>query len=143
MSLTDEQQFQLATYGQLLAGEETELDLARMARIQFLKKKMRPRLAAAIGDTPDNLTDAIRAVVLGDAIQAGLVTDQQVIDQYKTYLQSMLDGYGGAEAILSVLSANTQAIGQYLVAGYYLAKSRIMASEDIEEIRFIDIDGQP
>lgn len=139
MSLTDEKQFEIDTYGQLLTGGETELDLARLARIHFLKKKMRPRLAAAIGDTPDNLTDAIRALILGDAIALGMVTDAAVVEAYKTYIAGLIEGYGGPEAILSVLSGSSAAIGQYVVAGYFAAKTEIMACDDIDAIREIDL----
>lgn len=59
--LTDEKQQQIELYGQLLTGDETELDLAKLARIQYLKTKMRPRLAAQIGDYGDNITDVTRA----------------------------------------------------------------------------------
>lgn len=140
MHLTDEQQFQINTYGQLLTGDETELDLARLARIHFLKKKMRPALAAAIGDTPDNIADSMRALILGDCIALGIVTDQAVIDAHKAYLAALLEGYGGPEAIAAVLQGAAQAIGQYVVNKYFTAKSQIMASDDEDEIRSIDID---
>ena len=143
MSLTDTQTFQVATYDKLLAGDETELELERLARIRYLKTKMRPRLAAIIGDMPDNVADTLRSLILGDAISLGLVTDPEVLDTYKAYLKEMLDGYGGPEAILSILRDNTQAIAQYVVSGYFAAKQRIIESENLEEIRMIDIDEDP
>lgn len=140
MSLTDEQRFQIETYGQPLTGGESDLDLQRMARIRYLKTKMRPRLEAAIGDTPDNLTDAVRAVILGDAIALGLVTDTDAIAAYKAYIAALLEGYGGPAAILEVLSGTSQAIGQFVVQGYFAAKAAVMAAEDEESIAAVDLE---
>jgi len=132
--LTDEKQQQIELYGQLLTGDETELDLAKLARIQYLKTKMRPRLAAQIGDYGDNITDVTRALVLGEAIRIGIVTDIDTITLYNQYIDFMLQAYGGAEAILKVLGENANSLSNHLVNGYYSAKQQIMAvTEDDED----------
>lgn len=143
MSLTDAQRQQVELYGRLLNGSETPLQLAQLARINYLKAKMRPRLAAAIGDYGDNITDATRGLVLGEAIRLGLVTDQTIIDSYKVYVQSMLDGYGGAEAIMAVLQGNSTGLQQDLVQGYYVAKQQVMAAVDADSVQAIDLPGEP
>lgn len=141
--MTDAEQNQLDLYGKILDGAETSLDLAKLARIQYLKKKMRPRLAAAIGDTPDNVTDVLRAIILGEAIQLGIVTDQAVIDAHKAYISAMLEGYGGAQAILAVLQSNLGALQSELVNGYYQAKAMILAAQDAATVNGIDLPGEP
>jgi hypothetical protein len=140
--LTEVQQHEIELYGQLLTGSESELDIARLARITYLKKKMRPRLAAVIGDTPDNVTDVLRAVILGEAIALGIVTDQDVIDGHAQYVSVMLAGYGGAEAILGVMQQNMGALRDELIAGYYEAKKDILTSWSVEEINRIDLQGE-
>lgn len=141
----DEKQHQIELYGQLLTGGETELDRAKLARVQYLKTKMRPRLAAQIGDYGDNITDVMRALVLGESIRVGLVTDQEIISGYSQYISYMLRAYGGAEAILSVLGDNASSLSSHLVDGYYAAKQKIMAvSEDdenpIEAVNSVDLE---
>ncbi len=132
--LTDEKQQQIELYGQLLTGDETELDLAKLARIQYLKTKMRPRLSAQIGDYGDNITDVTRALVLGEAIRIGIVTDIDTITLYNQYIDFMLQAYGGAEEILKILGENTNSLSNHLVNGYYSAKQQIMAvTEDDED----------
>lgn len=143
MSMTDDQLHQVRLYGRLLTGEETELQLAQYARQQYLKAKVRPRLAAAIGDTGDNLTDAVRALVLGDAIHLGIVTDPAVIAAYTGYIQAMLEGYGGPEAIVAVLSKNMAGLGNYLVGGYYQAKMQIWACDNVDAVNRVDLPGEP
>lgn len=143
MHLTDEQNHQMDLYGRLLAGTETDLELAKLARCHYLKTKMRPALATQIGDYGDNITDTTRAMVLGEAIRLGIVTDQDVIDGYTTYVATMLEGYGGAEAILSVLQTNVSALGSILVEKYYAAKTVIEAAETVEDVQAVDVEDRP
>jgi len=143
MYLTDEQKHQMELYGRLLAGTETELELAKLARTHYLKTKMRPALAAQIGDYGDNITDTTRALVLGESIRLGIVTDQDVIDGYTSYVATMLEGYGGAEAILGVLQANVSALGSILVGKYYAAKAAIEAAETVEDVQAVDVEDIP
>jgi hypothetical protein len=77
------------------------------------------------------------------AIDAGIVTDSQIITRYHLYIQDMIQNYGGAEAIMDVLEYDKTALEQHVVAGYLLAKQTIYESEDEEEIRLIDLPGEP
>ncbi len=61
----------LELYGRNLTGDETDLEKAKLARAQYLKTKMRVKLAGDMGDTDDNVADLTRACVLGLAIQTG------------------------------------------------------------------------
>lgn len=132
-----ELEFQI--YGRLLTGEETELEKAKLARTRYLKLKMRKPLAVAIGDDPDTITDVLRAVLLCHAIQAGIVTDTAVITRLRTYVQEMLEGYGGAEAIMDVLEYDKAMIGQHVVLGYFAAKAMVDAATTPEDVMMIDL----
>ena len=129
-------------YGRVLTGDETPIELARMARTQYLKKKMRRKLEVDIGDGPDNIADMTRAIVLGDAIAAGIVTDPQVITRYHLYIQDMVQNYGGGEAIMDVLEYDKTCLEQHVLAGYFLAKQTIYEEDDPEAIRMIDLPGE-
>jgi len=139
--LTAEQE--LAMYGRVLTGEETALELEKLARTQYLKSKMRKKLAQDIGDSPDNVADMTRAIMLGMAISEGLVTDTQIITRYHLYVQDMVQDYGGAEAIMDVLEYDKTALEQHVVAGYFLAKQTVGEAADADEVRMIDLPGEP
>ena len=141
--MTEEQQQQIEIYGKLLTGEETELELAKLARTNYLKTKMRPRLAAAIGDFGDNITDTTRAIVLGEAIRLGIETDAYVISAYSAYVQAMYEGYGGGAAIMAVLAGNTSGLQAELITGYYVAKQAIAAAESLDAVQAADLPGEP
>ena len=134
---------ELELYGRVLTGNETELDIARLARVQYLKKKMRRKLAADIGDSPDNVADMTRALVLGMAIDAGIVADPQIITRYHLYIQDMVQNYGGAESIMDVLEYDKTCLEQHVVAGYFLAKQTIDEAADVDEVRLVDLPGEP
>ena len=135
--MTKDEEFEL--YGCYLTGIETELEKAKLARERYLKCKMRRQLSAVIGDDPDTITDVLRAVLLCHAIQSGLVTDQTVIDRMGAYVQDLLDGYGGAEAIMDVLEYDKAMIGKHVVAGYFSAKKAIAEAQTDEEVMMIDL----
>ena len=130
-------------YGRVLTGAETPIELCRMARTQYLKKKMRRKLEVDIGDGPDNVADLTRGLALGMAIEAGIVTDTQIITRYHLYIQDMVQNYGGPEAIMDVLEYDKTALEQHVVAGYFLAKQTIYEEDDHEAIRMIDLPGEP
>lgn len=134
-----EKEFEFQTYGRLLDGTETELEKAKLARVRYLKIKMRKPLAAAIGDDPDAITDVLRAVLLCHAIQAGLVTDAAIIARLRNYVQEMLEGYGGAGAIMDVLEYDKAMIGQHVMLGYFAAKAMVDAAETPEDVMMIDL----
>ena len=136
--MTKDEEFIL--YGRHLTGDETELEKAKLARARYLKCKMRKPLAVAIGDDPDTITDVLRAVLLCHSIQSGLVTDQTVIERLRTYVQDMLDGYGGAEAIMDVLEYDKAMIGQHVMMGYFAAKGRINGAETVDDVMMVDLE---
>lgn len=135
--MTKQEQFEL--YGKYLDGTETELELQKLSRVRYLKLKMRDRLAADIGDDPDAITDVLRAVLLCHAIQAGIVTDAAVIARLRTYVQEMVEGYGGAEAIMDVLEYDKAMIGQHVMLGYFAAKAMLDAATTPEDVMMIDL----
>jgi hypothetical protein len=143
MSLTDTLQFQMDTYGKILDGTETSLEIAKLERRQYLKQKFRPNLAAAIGDYGDNITDTARAIILGQAIALGIVTDTVVISSYSDYIQAMLEGYGGAKACMATIAQTADGLYSQLVAGYYVVCQQIAAAGTEDEVRSIDLPGEP
>jgi hypothetical protein len=142
MSLTDIKQKEVELYGHLLTGEETPLQLAKDARRKYLKAKFRPNLEAIIGDYGDNITDVWRAVVLGEAIRLGLVKDEKLIARHTAYISAMLTGYGGAESIITILEKAQSGLNQHL-SGYYKAVQDIEAAETEDEVRMVDLPGEP
>ena len=134
---------QLATYGQVLTGEETELDLVKLQRIQYLKAKGRRFLdLIPFGDTKDNVTDLVKGVLLGWAIQQGIVTDSALIARFNAAVTAQLEFYGGPEFVMSMLEDNAVKLGNCM-ARYYQAKVGIMAAEDEDDVRMIDIEDVP
>lgn len=134
-----QEEFEL--YGKYLDGTETELELQKLSRIRYLKLKMRDRLAADIGDTPDALTDVLRCVLISQCINLGIVTDADIIARHAQYIGEMLEGYGGAEAIMDVLEYDKHRIGQHVLDGYFMAKAQIDLAETAEDVMMIDLAG--
>lgn len=139
--MTRKEEFEL--YGRYLNGSETDLVKAKLARARYLKLKMRPRLAADIGDDPDTITDILRAVLLSQAINIGLVTDEAIIARMGTYIGEMLAGYGGAEACMDILEYDKQKIGEHVLMQYFVAKAAIDQAEDEDAVRRVDLPGEP
>ena len=137
MTMTKQEEFEL--YGKYLDGTETELELQKLSRIRYLKLKMRDRLAANIGDDPDALTDVLRCVLIAQGINLGIVTDPDIIARHAQYIGEMLEGYGGAEAIMDVLEYDKERIGQHVLAGYFVAKAQIDAAETPEDVMLVDL----
>ena len=135
--MTKQEEFEL--YGKYLDGTETELELQKLSRIRYLKLKMRDRLAADIGDTPDALTDVLRCVLISQCINLGIVTDADIIARHAQYIGEMLEGYGGAEAIMDVLEYDKAMIGQHVIDGYFMAKAQIDLAETAEDVMYVDI----
>lgn len=130
-------------YGCEPTGDETSLELSKMARIQYLKTKMRKKLLVTIGDEDDNIADLTRACVLGLAIQNEQVTNADLITRYGNYVSAMLAGYGGAESIMSVLESNLEGINALVVSGYYASKQQIMECEDEASVNNVDLPWEP
>jgi len=131
---------QLGIYGQVLTGNENKLDKTKMLRIQYLKTKLRRLLDYTnLGDTKDLLTDLAKTVVLGWAIQQGIVTDKATMDRFKALVAGQLEFYGGPEFILEVLEENANKLSD-LMARYYQAKDTILKAEDEEGVQGVDIE---
>ena len=135
--MTNQEEFEL--YGKVLDGTETELELQKLMRIRYLKLKMRDRLAADIGDDPDALTDVLRCVLIAQGINLGIVTDPDIITRHAQYIGEMLEGYGGAAAIMDVLEYDKQRIGQHVMLGYFAAKAMLHVAETSDDVMAVDL----
>ena len=129
---------ELKIYGKFLDGTETELDKFKLLKILFIKKKMREFLSSEIGDSPDNITDVLRAVIFSHAIQNGTITDSNMIERFNNYINAMLIGYGGEEEILNVLENNIQHIAYHVNDKYFVTKNQILSANTIDDILKID-----
>jgi len=139
MGLSPDQQHELTVYGVMLSGTETELERAKLARKYYLKHKFRPLLNARNGDYGDNIADIMRTIVLGQAIQFGIVTAQDMIDAYKAHIDALLTGYGGAVAMMKSMDISLLVLNDLLVDGYYGARAAIDAAETVYEVRRVDL----
>lgn len=135
--MTRQEEFDL--YGQHLDGSETDLQKAKLARARYLKLKMRASLAADIGDDPDTITDVLRAVLMCQAINLGLITDEALISRMRAYISEMIQSYGGAAAIMDVLEYDKQKIGQHVMLGYFAAKAMLQVAETVEDVMAVDL----
>ena len=129
---------ELKIYGKFLDGTETELEKFKLLKILFIKKKMREFLSSEIGDSPDNITDVLRAVIFSHAIQNGTIADSNMIERFNNYINTMLIGYGGEEEILNVLENNIQHIAYHVNNKYFVAKNQILSANTIDDILKID-----
>lgn len=116
-----------------------DMPAIKIAKIGELKEEMRGKLVSEIGDYGDNIADVTRAIVLGEAIRLGLVTDQDIIGGYATYIDSLLQGYGGAADILNVLNTDLQALATWMVGKYYPAKASIEDATTEQEVNEITL----
>ncbi|MHB9075790.1 MAG: hypothetical protein ACYC6G_19995 [Desulfobaccales bacterium] len=131
---------QLKVYGQALTGEETELDLVKLQRIQYLKEKGRRFLdLIPFGDTLDIMTDLCKGVILGWAIQQGVVTDPTIINRFKAAVSTQLEFYGGPEFVIGMLEDNAGKLSACM-SRYYQAKAEIALATDMETVMAVDIE---
>ena len=135
--MTKQEQFEL--YGKYLDGTETELELQKLSRVRYLKLKTRDRLAADIGDDPDALADVLRCVLICQAINLGIVSDEDIVARHAQYIGEMLEGYGGAGAIMDILEFDKQMIGQHVVMGYFAAKTAVLSAESAEDVMSVEL----
>lgn len=126
-------------YGKILTTE-SEIEKAKLARIRFLKLKMRDQLAANIGDDPDNTTDVLKAIVMSYAVSSGVITDTTIKTRLDNYINQLLAGYGGPSAIMDTLEFDLFHIGNHVISKYFVAKNKINSALTEEEIMQIDID---
>jgi hypothetical protein len=121
-------------YGQSLTGNETELELYKLRRIQEFNVQMRANISGSIGDTEAKLTDVIRMVVIGSGIQLGLITAPWAINTYKYYIETMLPGMGGVGPILGTLNEDLSVLGEWLIGRFYVARTAIRAASTKEQV---------
>jgi len=135
--MTKNEEFSL--YGQYLDGTETELQKAKLARARYLKMKMRDNLSADIGDDPDALTDVLRCVLLCQAINLGIVSDEDIVARHVAYIAEMLAGYGGPAAIMDVLEFDKTKVGQHVLMGYFAAKANLALAETLDDVMMVEL----
>ena len=82
-------------------------------------------------------------MVLGEAIRLGIVKDEKLIARHTAYISAMLTGYGGAESVITTLEKAQLGLNQHLVSGYYKAVQDIEAAETEDEVRMVDLPGEP
>jgi hypothetical protein len=131
---------QLEIYGRTLAGSETENEKEAIARAQYLKIKLRRLLELEnIGDLYDIAADVNKSILLGVGILSGTITEKEVVDRYKAYVQDQVALYGGPKAIMDKLEANAVPLAKWL-AKLGAAKVALAAAKDVEEILKVEID---
>lgn len=131
---------QLAIYGKMLTGPETEAVKAALSRIQYLKVKLRRLLELNnIGDPQDVVADVNKSLLLGVGILSGIITNAAVITRYKNYVTAQVQLYGGPAAIMDKLEANAVPLLKWL-ARLTDAKAAIAAAGDMDTVSKVDIE---
>jgi len=139
--MLNSEQFEM--YGQVLTGDETELELAKLARKRYLKIKMRQGLSHEVGDDPDTITDMLRVILLCHGVNAGIITDAAHIGRINTYVGEMIMGYGGPASMLDIIEFDKDAVGRHVVAGFFAAKAAVDAAQTVDDVRMVDLPGDP
>jgi hypothetical protein len=131
---------QLAIYGKVLTGSETETVMAALARVQYLKLKLRRLLEKNnLGDIQDVAADVNKSLLLGLGIVSGAITNASLIARYKAYIAAQITLYGGPAAIMDKLEANAVPLLKWLTR-LTEAKAAIAATEDMEAVAAVDIE---
>jgi hypothetical protein len=131
---------QLSIYGKVLAGLETETVLAALARIHYLKLKLRRLLELDnIGDPQDVAADMNKSLLLGVGILSGVITNAAIITRYKAYVTAQVQLYGGPAAIMDKLEANAVSLVKWLTK-LSVAKAALVAAEDVEKIMAVELE---
>jgi len=131
---------QLAIYGKILTGSETEAALAALARVRYLKLKLRRLLELDnIGDPQDVAADVNKSLLLGLGIVSGAITNAPLIARYKAYLAAQITLYGGPAKIMDKLEANAVPLLRW-VAALNDAKVAIAAAVDAEAVAAVDVE---
>ena len=132
---------QLSIYGKMLAGSETETVLAALARIHYLKLKLRRLLELDnIGDPQDMAADMNKSLLLGVGILSGVITNAAIITRYKAYVTAQVQLYGGPAAIMDKLEANAVPLVKWLTK-LSEAKAAIVAAKGVEEVAAVDVEA--
>lgn len=136
----DDKTSQLEQYGSTLSGAETELAKAKLARVQYLKLKLRRLLGwENIGDLDDIAADVNKSLLLGLSILSGAITNAPLIARYKAYLVAQITLYGGPTKIMDKLEANAVPLLKWM-ARLTDAKVAIAAAADIAAVGTVDVE---
>ena len=131
---------QLSIYGKVLTGSETGAALAALARVRYLKLKLRRLLEKDnLGDIQDVATDVNKSLLLGLGIVSGAITNTTLVARYKAYIAAQITLYGGPVAIMDKLEANAVPLIKWLTK-LSEAKAAIAAAEDLEAVAAVDVE---
>jgi hypothetical protein len=131
---------QLSIYGKVLTGSETEAALAALARVRYLKLKLRRLLELDnLGDPQDVAADVNKSLLLGLGIVSGAITNAALVARYKAYIAAQITLYGGPVAIMDKLEANSVPLLKW-VAKLNDAKVAIAAAKDADEVAAVDVE---
>lgn len=136
----DDKNLQLEIYGRILEGTETGEEKEAIARVQYLKMKLRRRLELEnIGDPQDIVTDINKSLLLGLGILSGVITNAAIITRYKNYVTDQVQLYGGPAAIMDKLETNAALLKKWLDK-LNAAKIAISAAKDVFTIMTVDVE---
>jgi len=133
---------EVEVYGSPLKGAETDLDKAKMARKWYLKTKIRRWLAWQSGDVQDALADLTKALVLGQAISTGIITNPTIIAKHKAWVQALLTGYT-ATGIQDSMQNMLDGVDGLVFKKYNVAKTAIDAATTDKDIGAVDVETVP
>jgi hypothetical protein len=131
--------YQGRLYSRPITASDNDLTKTKLKKVLELKQEMRIPLSWEIGDTGDNVADAVRTIVMARCIENGSVTDSSVIARFDAYCNSLLTAYGGAEDNMSVLELAGARLLAHLGERYYPAKSQVEAAQTIEEVEAVNL----
>lgn len=136
--MTAEEQLQI--YGKVLTGSETEAATCALARVHYLKLKLRRFLQMDnLGDPEDICADINKSLLLGVGILSGVITNTAIITRYKAYVTAQVQLYGGPAAIMDKLEANAVPLAKWLTK-LSEAKAAIVAAKDVEAVAAVDVE---
>lgn len=130
---------QLSIFGRLLKGSETAVELARIARLHYLKFKLRRILEPDLGDFHDICSDLNKSLLLGLGIVSGQISKPDLITRYRAYIVAQIQLYGGPDAIMDKLEANAGYLSG-LLQNYNLSKTDLAACTTEDEVTLLDLD---
>lgn len=132
--------YESALYGKPVVDEGySELEKLKLQRIRALKAEARMWLRWEIGDYGDNITDAVRAIVLARCIEMGHETDPAIIEGFNEYCKAMYAGYGGGKAILETLISVAESFAKHIAQRYYVAKVQVKNAKDLNGIKNVEL----
>ena len=126
-------------YGCLLSGKESKLAKVKLVRKRFLKYKLRKKIELSIGDNPDIFTDCFKLLLIGQALNLGMVDKaDEVQTTFAKIVEDLLNVYGGSQGVLENLESKFSTLHKELY-GYNMVKSKIGKTKEIEDVVMIDL----